>query len=75
MQRTGAPRCPGAGRRLARADLRTDARPRDSSWGLSSAGRRSVQAPEHVRLRFNEPVDAAFDPLKVYDAQGKRGRA
>jgi methionine-rich copper-binding protein CopC len=28
--------------------------------------------PEHVRLRFNEPVDAAFDPLKVYDAQGKR---
>jgi methionine-rich copper-binding protein CopC len=28
--------------------------------------------PEHVRLRFNESVDAAFDPLKVYDAEGKR---
>ena len=30
------------------------------------------ESPEQVRLRFNEPVDAEFDPLKVYDADGKR---
>jgi methionine-rich copper-binding protein CopC len=25
-----------------------------------------------MRLRVNEPVDAEFDPLKVYDAEGNR---
>ena len=30
------------------------------------------KTPERVELRFNEPVDAAFDPLKVYDARGMR---
>lgn len=28
--------------------------------------------PEQVRLRFNEPVEAAFDPIKVYDQGGDR---
>jgi methionine-rich copper-binding protein CopC len=30
------------------------------------------EPPEQIRLRFNEPVDAEFDPLKVYDAEGNR---
>lgn len=30
------------------------------------------QAPERVRLRFSEPVEAEFSPLKVYDQQGSR---
>lgn len=29
-------------------------------------------APEQVRLRFDEPVEAEFDPLKVYDHRGER---
>jgi methionine-rich copper-binding protein CopC len=37
-----------------------------------SAGEVLAEGPERVRLRFNEPVDAAFDPLKVYDSAGKR---
>lgn len=28
--------------------------------------------PEQVRLTFNEPVDATFDPLKVFDSSGER---
>lgn len=28
--------------------------------------------PERVRLRFNEPVEAAFDPLEVYGPGGER---
>ena len=28
--------------------------------------------PEQVRLRFNEPVEAAFDPLEVYGPGGER---
>jgi methionine-rich copper-binding protein CopC len=31
-----------------------------------------AEPPEQVRLRFNEPVDAEFDPVKVYDAEGDR---
>ncbi len=31
-----------------------------------------AQAPEQVRLRFDEPIEAEFDPLKVYDQQGDR---
>jgi copper resistance protein C len=37
-----------------------------------AAGARLDEPPEQVRLRFNEPVDAEFDPLKVYDAEGDR---
>jgi methionine-rich copper-binding protein CopC len=37
-----------------------------------AAGARLAEPPEQARLRFNEPVDAEFDPLKVYDAEGKR---
>lgn len=37
-----------------------------------SAGEVLAEGPEQVRLRFNEPVDAAFDPLKVYDSRGER---
>ena len=37
-----------------------------------AAGGRLDEPPEQVRLRFNEPVDAEFDPLKVYDAEGNR---
>jgi methionine-rich copper-binding protein CopC len=28
--------------------------------------------PERVRLRFSEPVDAEFDPVRVFDAEGER---
>jgi copper resistance protein C len=28
--------------------------------------------PEQVRLRFSEPVDAEFDPVRVFDAEGER---
>ncbi len=31
-----------------------------------------VEPPEQVRLRFTEPIEAAFDPVKVYDQQGNR---
>lgn len=37
-----------------------------------TAGSSLGEAPEQVRLRFNEPVDAEFDPLRVYDAEGDR---
>jgi copper resistance protein C len=37
-----------------------------------AAGARLDEPPEQVRLRFNEPVDAEFDPLEVRDASGKR---
>ena len=37
-----------------------------------SAGEVLAEGPDRVRLRFNEPVDAAFDPLKVYDSAGER---
>ena len=37
-----------------------------------AGGARLGESPEQVRLRFNEPVDAEFDPLKVYDAEGER---
>jgi MYXO-CTERM domain-containing protein len=30
------------------------------------------EPPEQVRLRFDEPVEAAFEPIKVYDQQGNR---
>jgi methionine-rich copper-binding protein CopC len=30
------------------------------------------QSPEQVRLRFSEPIEAEFDPLKVYDSKGNR---
>lgn len=29
-------------------------------------------APEQVRLWFDEPVEAEFDPLKIYDSRGAR---
>ena len=28
-----------------------------------------AQQPEQVRLRFNEPIEAAFDPIEVYGEQ------
>jgi copper resistance protein C len=37
-----------------------------------AAGARLDEPPEQVRLRFNEPVNAEFDPLEVRDASGKR---
>lgn len=37
-----------------------------------SADEALAEGPDRVRLRFNEPVDAAFDPLKVYDSRGER---
>lgn len=37
-----------------------------------AAGASLKESPEQVLLRFNEPVDAEFDPLKVYDAEGER---
>jgi methionine-rich copper-binding protein CopC len=37
-----------------------------------ASGASLEEPPEQVRLRFNEPVDAEFDPLKVYDAEGDR---
>jgi methionine-rich copper-binding protein CopC len=33
-------------------------------------GARLSQPPEQVRLRFNEPIEAEFSPLKVFDPQG-----
>lgn len=39
---------------------------------MPAGGARLDEPPEEVRLRFNEPVDAEFDPLKVYDAKGDR---
>ena len=35
-------------------------------------GARLSQPPEQVRLRFNEPIEAEFSPLKVFDPQGDR---
>jgi methionine-rich copper-binding protein CopC len=37
-----------------------------------ATGARLDESPEQARLRFNEPVDAEFDPLKVIDAEGNR---
>lgn len=37
-----------------------------------ASGASLAEPPEQVRLRFNEPVDAEFDPLRVYDAEGNR---
>jgi copper resistance protein C len=37
-----------------------------------AAGARLDEPPEQVRLQFNEPVDAEFDPLKIYDAESNR---
>ncbi len=37
-----------------------------------ASGASLAEPPEQVRLRFNEPVDAEFDPVKVYDAEGDR---
>ena len=31
-----------------------------------------ADSPEQVQLLFNEPIEAEFDPLKVYDQQGNR---
>ncbi len=31
-----------------------------------------AESPEQVQLRFTEPIEAAFDPVKVYDQQGNR---
>lgn len=30
------------------------------------------QVPDQVRLRFDEPIEAEFNPLEVYDQQGNR---
>lgn len=30
------------------------------------------ESPEQVQLLFNEPIEAEFDPLKVYDQEGAR---
>jgi methionine-rich copper-binding protein CopC len=37
-----------------------------------SDGDTLTEPPEEVRLRFDEPIEAAFDPIKVYDQQGNR---
>ena len=37
-----------------------------------SAGSESYRPPERVELRFNEPVDAEFDPVVVRDSDGAR---
>jgi methionine-rich copper-binding protein CopC len=37
-----------------------------------SSGASLDEPPDRVRLRFSESVDAEFDPLKVYDAEGNR---
>jgi methionine-rich copper-binding protein CopC len=37
-----------------------------------AAGARLDEPPEQVHLRFNEPVNAEFEPLEVRDASGKR---
>jgi methionine-rich copper-binding protein CopC len=37
-----------------------------------AAGAKVSGSPEQVRLRFNEPIDAEFDPVKVFNSSGKR---
>ena len=37
-----------------------------------ASGASLVEPPEQVRLRFSEPVDAEFDPVRVFDAEGER---
>jgi methionine-rich copper-binding protein CopC len=37
-----------------------------------ASGASLEEPPEQVRLRFSEPVDAEFDPLRVFDAEGNR---
>lgn len=37
-----------------------------------AAGSTVQGSPEQVRLRFNEPVEAEFDPVKVFDSAGER---
>ena len=31
-----------------------------------------AESPEQMQLQFTEPIEAAFDPVKVYDQQGNR---
>ena len=31
-----------------------------------------AEPPEQVQLRFNEPVEAEFEPIEVYDQSGER---
>lgn len=35
-------------------------------------GARLSQPPEQVQLRFDEPIEAEFTPVKVFDSQGNR---
>jgi methionine-rich copper-binding protein CopC len=35
-------------------------------------GEALAEPPEQVQLRFNEPVEAEFDPIEVYDQEGDR---
>ena len=35
-------------------------------------GETLAEPPEQVQLRFNEPVEAEFDPIEVYDQEGER---
>lgn len=35
-------------------------------------GETLAEPPEQVQLRFNEPVEAEFDPIEVYDQEGDR---
>ncbi len=35
-------------------------------------GETLAEPPEQVQLRFNEPVEAEFDPIGVYDQEGER---
>jgi methionine-rich copper-binding protein CopC len=35
-------------------------------------GETLAESPEQVQLRFNEPVEAAFDSIEVYDQEGDR---
>src|SRR5688572_2323543 len=37
-----------------------------------ASGTSLEEPPQQVRLRFSEPVDAEFDPVRVFDAEGNR---
>ena len=39
---------------------------------VPAAGASLAESPDQVRLRFNEPVDAEFEPIRVYDSEGSR---
>ena len=46
--------------------------PRQATAGKPRLRGEPGGTPEQVRLRFSEPVDAEFDPVRVFDAEGER---